>query len=220
MDESDLFGSDDEGGIDGDISAKPSRPEISESASLVDKLGASEEKDQHMDVDEENLDAANEDKITRRAADVDEEEEGEFDDYRRRTEPKGGSQNDLDDLFGESEAISEPTAVKPALTRSRLTMPEKVPFPSEALKVFVKLPKLVKMQSSCADEDSPATDELGATLIQWRYKRDANGRVMRNLNGEALRESNARLVKLSNGEHKLVVGDMLFSVKMHPVDNR
>ncbi len=107
-----------------------------------------------------------------------------------------------------------------ARTQSKLYLPPVVSIPETTEKIYVKMPKVLKIQSDVYSADTYDAEaeqmeynnsSLISDVIRWRIKRDANGEAMLHPDGRVVKESNARLQKMKNGTFRLVVGSAVFA---------
>jgi len=84
---------------------------------------------------------------------------------------------------------------------------------------MAQLPKIVAIQPECYDEDnynaSIEEEEFQGRvhgMIRWRYKSDADGKMIRDKNGKLVKESNAKIIKWDDGSFGLCVGDEVFDL--------
>mmetsp|Transcript_7267 Transcript_7267/g.15689 ORF Transcript_7267/g.15689 Transcript_7267/m.15689 type:complete len:319 (-) Transcript_7267:222-1178(-) len=86
---------------------------------------------------------------------------------------------------------------------------------------MTKLPNVVAIQPTAFDEadyDEKEEEEQYKgymhNMVRWRYKRDENGRLLRDgENGGLVRESNAKMVKWSDGSYTLHIGKEAFDIQ-------
>jgi len=107
-----------------------------------------------------------------------------------------------------------------ARTQSKLYLPPVVSIPETTEKIYVKMPKVLKIQSDAYSADTYDAEaeqmeynnsSIISDVIRWRIKRDAKGEAMLHPDGRFVKESNARLQKMKNGTFRLVVGTAVFA---------
>jgi hypothetical protein len=140
-----------------------------------------------------------------------------------------------DDLFGSEDEedvagtstnfLNESTQAEAPPSFSKLCLPN-IDRLSEESQMLLKMPGFVKFQPkpyNPSTYDAEVESQLfnhAPAIIRWRYKRGANGAIVKDAQGAPIRESNSRLVKWSDGTYQIIIGDETFEGQPVPVNDR